>query len=573
MLPHSHQETSPELAGALRALRRTGMYLLGFSFAMNLLALMLPIYSLQVFDRVFTTRSMDTLLGLTAIVLFAYAFFGALYAVRAGIIAKIVEWLDHHLAITILAASVRAASLYPRFSGGQQLRELGVIKGFIAGAGPNILDVPWSILFIAMIYMIHPVLGVISILSVLTFLALGLLNEYSTKKALLRANEKSLESQVHADSLSLNAEAIQAMGMMQGALASWRVEYAKSLDWQDLAQQRSALLQGLTRSLRMVMQIAIIGVGAYLALNKELTAGGLIASSILIGRALAPFENFIMVWKQYTAARESYMRLSRMLRDAPPILGDTQLPVPQGAVSVEGLYYSPQGRAPILKGITFRLNPGESIGIIGPSAAGKSTLAKCLVGILPPSHGHVRLDGADVYSWAREDFGRYAGYLPQQVELFPGTIKQNIARMQEHASDAAVIEACARAGVHELILKLPQGYDTLFTPGITVLSPGQKQRLGLARALYGNPRYLVLDEPNNNLDGEGERALQQVIANVKQQGTTLVVVAHRPSILNAVDTILMLRAGTIEAAGSREQMMQRYAQPIRPMATEQAGHA
>jgi ATP-binding cassette subfamily C protein/ATP-binding cassette subfamily C protein EexD len=332
------------------------------------------------------------------------------------------------------------------------------------------------------------------------------------------------------------------------------------------------MLQGFARSARMVLQIAITGFGAYLTLQNEMTAGGLIAGSILISRAIAPFEGMIMLWKQLVQARDAYHRLEMLFREAPLPLGDTAMPVPRGALNVEALYYVPPKKPAVLNGITFKIEPGDMLGVIGPSAAGKTTLSKMLMGVLPPNSGHVRLDGVDVHQWAREDFGKYAGYLPQVVELFPGTIKQNIARMQQTPDDAGVIEAAQRAQVHELILQLPSGYDTVYVPGVSVLSPGQKQRIGLARALYGTPKYLVLDEPNSNLDGDGERALMATLQWLKQQRITTVIVAHRPSILTMVDKILMLRAGMLEAIGPREEMMQRYSGNARKPETREFAH-
>jgi ABC-type protease/lipase transport system fused ATPase/permease subunit len=288
----------------------------------------------------------------------------------------------------------------------------------------------------------------------------ALVNETLTRKPLMRANRYQTEAMIHADLLGRQSETVQAMGMMQAVLARWQQQQEHSLSTQEVAQQRSAIIQGFSRSLRLMLQLAIIGVGAVLALQQQLSVGGLVAASILTARALAPFENIIGLWKQFTATRDAYHALEMFLRHAPAARGTTTLPAPKGLMQVEGLSFQPAGQPPILRQVSFALQPGESLGIIGPSAAGKSTLAKCLVGILPPTHGHVRLDSADVYHWARQDFGQYVGYLPQTVELFPGTIKENIARMQRGAEDAAVVTAARRAGVHEMILTLPEAYDT-----------------------------------------------------------------------------------------------------------------
>lgn len=560
MQPDLHSSNTTSLQQALASMKRTALYVLCFSFVMNMLTLMVPIYSLQVFDRVFTTRSLDTLIGLSVLTLGAMAFFGLIYAIRSAVIAKTIEWLENHVCYDVLTRAVHAASMYPGVTAGQQLREIGTIKNFIAAGAPTIADAPWSILFVLVIYLIHPLLGSVALVSMLLFVGLAVLNEYATRKALMRASQGNIQSQLAADLLSQNAETIQAMGMMKHVLISWRSLYDASLKDQDLAQKRSATISGISRNMRLIMQIFVTGFGAFLVLEGEMTAGGMIAASILIARVLSPFDGLIGLWRQFTAARDAYNRLNRLLGDSLPAHGTTVLPAPTGTLEVETLVYSPPKKPAILRGISFQMRAGESLGIIGPSGAGKSTLAKCLIGIYPPSHGRVRLDGADVYQWIREDFGKHVGYLPQQVELFVGSIKQNIARMNPHIDDSAVIEAAQRAQVHELILQLPQGYDTPYQPGGGLLSPGQLQRVGLARALYGRPKFVVLDEPNNNLDGDGERALLGVLAALKVEGVTCVVVAHRPTILASVDNIMALRAGMIEAYDTRQNIMLRYTQ-------------
>ena len=546
------------LSRSFGAMRRAFAYVFLFSFAVNVLSLLMPIYSLQVFDRVFTSRSYDTLMALTAVVVAGYAFYGVLHAIRSAVVARVVEWLERTVAPELLSVSITQAAQSGVSLAGQHQRDLMTMKNFLSSAVPTIADIPWSLLFVLVIYMISPLLGFICIVGVAVMLVSALINEYATRKALLRATEKNVEASLYADLLGRHSEAIQAMGMGKTIIANWSKQNEHGLALQDIAQQRSAVIMGISRSIRTLLQVAVIGVGAVLALQNDLTSGGLIASSILTARALAPFEGIIALWKQFVQSRDAYHRLHGLLARVDPNQGDTTLPAPHGRLTVETLYYAPGKGVNILRGISFALEPGESLGIIGPSAAGKSTLAKALVGILPPTHGAVRLDGADVYRWEREDFGQYVGYLPQQVELFSGTIKQNIARMHEQAHDAAVIEAAQRAGVHELILQLPNGYDTQYSPGIAVLSPGQKQRIGLARALYGNPRLVVLDEPNSNLDGEGEKALMMSLQYLKAAHVTTIVVAHRPSILATVDKILMLRAGMVDVMGPREEVMQRF---------------
>ena len=546
------------IASAIAAMKRALGYAFLFSSAVNLLSLLMPIYSLQVFDRVFTSRSTETLFALTAVVLVGYLFYGCFYAIRAAIVARIVEWLERTVAPQLLRISIIYSAESGTAAAGQHQRDLMTIKNYISSAAPTLMDVPWSLIFLLVIYLVNPLLGFIGALGIVMLTTGALVNEFATRKALMRANERSVEAIAGADALGRAGEAIQAMGMASNAIARWQEDTARGLTLQDTAQQRSAIITGITRALRMVMQMAITCTGAWLALHGEITSGGIVASSMLSARALAPFEGTIQMWKNFISARDAYRRLHLLVTHVGVGLGETTLPAPRGLLSVENLYVSIGKSAPILRGITLQLQPGESLGIIGPSAAGKSTLAKSMVGVYQPQHGSVRLDGADIYHWPREDAGPHIGYLPQQVELFHGTIKENIARMAKDAPDEAVVEAAQKAGVHHMILQLPKGYDTIYQPGNAVLSPGQRQRVGLARALYGTPRFIVLDEPNSNMDGDGERALMVSLQFMKQAGMTTVVVAHRPSVLAMVDKVLMLRNGQVEVLGARDEVLSRF---------------
>jgi PrtD family type I secretion system ABC transporter len=562
--PAHLEQKATLLSNALRAMKRAMVYAFVFSFAINVLSLLMPIYSLQVFDRVFTSRSMDTLLALTVVVLVGYCFYGVLYAIRAGVIARIVEWMERTVAPQLLAASIFQAASAGMPLAGQHQRDLMNIKNFISGAAPTLMDVPWSLIFVMVIYMINPLLGFISVIGIVMLTISALVNEYATRKPLMRASEKHVETMLHADLLGRHSEAIQAMGMGSTVIAQWTRQNSEGLALQDHAQERSAIIMGISRSLRMLLQMSVTGIGAWLALHNELSGGGLVASSILVARALAPFENTMNLWKQFIGARDAYRRLTNLLRTTDVVRGDTKLPTPRGVLSVENLYYTPPKSPPVLRGLNFSLQPGESLGIIGPSAAGKTTLGKALMGVYPPSHGNVRLDGADIFQWARDDIGQHVGYLPQQVELFMGSLKQNIARMDQDPPDELVIEAAKRAGVHEMVLQFENGYDTRYIPGNTVLSPGQKQRLGLARAIYGAPKFVVLDEPNSNLDGDGERALMGALQGLRQRGVTTIIIAHRPSILAMVDKVMMLRNGQIEIIGPRDEVLQRFSGQRKP---------
>ena len=390
------------LATALSSTRRAMLYIFVFSFAVNILSLLQPLYSMQVFDRVFTTRSLDTLLALTSVVVIGYGFYGILHAVRAGVIARITEWLERTIAPQLLRVSIEQAAQTGSPMAGQHQRDLMTVKNFLALATPTAMDVPWSLIFVLVIYMINPVLGFMAVAGIIMLCGGALLNEYATRKALLRASEKSVEIALNADAIGRSAEAICAMGMNQAVVATWSDEAARGLALQDLAQQRSAIINGTVRSARLLMQVAVTGVGAWLALEHQISSGGLIASSILVARTLQPFDQAISLWKQLVGARDAYHRLHRLLATVNVPEGSTKLPMPQGRLSVENAFVG-FGKTTVLRNIHFTLEPGESLGIIGPSAAGKSTLAKTIAGVYAPASGAVRLDGAEIFRWGRDE--------------------------------------------------------------------------------------------------------------------------------------------------------------------------
>lgn len=540
--------------------RRAFVYVGLFSLCLNILMLGLPLYSLQVLDRVMSSHNLNTLIMLTILAGGAFVFFGIFTAVRAFILSRIGEWLEVQLAPLLLASAVSKSSLGIPVSAGQHHRDLVTIKNFIAGTGiTTLFDAPWAIIFLLVIYFINPVLGFITLVGAVLLIGFAVITELATKKPLEEANKVLIKGYTISDTASRNAEAIEAMGMLPNIISNWKVHNTRNLELQSIASSRSTLLMCISRIIRLSLQIAVVGAGAFLALQNDMTMGGMIAASILAGRALAPFEAAIAVWKGLLSARDAYSRLEKNVTALPDMRSSMELPPPTGRLEVENLVYRvPTGELPIIKGISFQLNAGQSLGIIGPSAAGKSTLAKLIIGVLPPSHGAVRLDGMDVFKWNREQLGKHVGYMPQDVELFNGTVKDNIARMEMDAPPEKVIHAAQRAGVHEMILRLPKGYDTEFSTTNISLSPGQRQRIGLARALYGDPKFIVLDEPNGNLDGDGEKALVQALFRLKQDGLTFVVVAHRPSIVSSVDMVMMLRDGQIESFGPREDVLRKY---------------
>jgi PrtD family type I secretion system ABC transporter len=535
---------------------RRGLIAVGlFSMAINLLVLTSSIYMLQVYDRVLSGRSVETLIYLTLMAACALAVMGALDAIRSRILVRLGTWIERTLSPAVfqraLDNSVRGT---PYRS--EALRDLATLRAFLGGAGIMALfDAPWLPIFLVFIFLLHPLLGAFSLLGAAALVALALVNSFLTLENLKRANLASTKAYQNAEAGFRNAEVIDGMGMSPALLRRWDAINAHGLRFQERASDTAGLITAGIKSLRMFLQVAVLGLGAWLALRQELSSGSIVAASIIMSRALAPVEQAIASWKQTTGAREAWKRLATMFQVPPLHPFSMPLPRPKGYLHIDSLVYTPAAaRYPVLRGVSLSLSPGKALAIIGPSAAGKSTLARLMVGLAQPQYGFVRLDGADVFTLNRESFGRYVGYLPQDVELFPGTVRENIARMDD--GDPPHVTAAARmAGVHEMILRLPNGYETEIGEQGTLLSGGQRQRIGLARAIYGRPALLVLDEPNSSLDAAGEQALNQAIALMKASGSTIVVVAHRPSLLAHIDQVLVLCEGQMQLIGSREQVL------------------
>ena len=526
-----------------------------FSFFLNLLMLVVPLYMMQVFDRVLSSGSTETLLLLTVMALGGLFVLGALDAVRTQVMTRVGAWVDRRVSGRLMDASI-AARLNGAPIGSQGLRDLQQYRGFLNGQGIfPLFDSPWVPIFVAVIWIIHPWLGILALCAAIVLFLLALLNEVATRRVLGDAGKTQVAALRQATAAIDNAEVVQAMGMGGGLAQRFGQLNDKVLEMQRRAGDRGALIVGLSKFMRLGVQVGILGLGAYLVLEGALTAGGMIAGSILLGRALAPVEQAIGAWRGFVAARDARARLAELLHAAPPPRDGVRLPAPMGRLEIQqATFVPPGGTAPVLRQVSASVAPGQVLGVIGPSASGKSTLCRLIVGIWPPTSGSVRLDGADVHAWGREAFGRHVGYLPQSVELFAGSVADNIARMGP-VNDEAVILAAERAGVHDMVLRLPGGYEAQIGEGGAVLSGGQRQRIGLARALYGNPRLIVLDEPNANLDSEGEAALMQTVAGLKADGCTVVMVAHRPSILAQADTVIMLRDGRVELSGSRDEVL------------------
>ncbi|MGX5848281.1 type I secretion system permease/ATPase [Mesorhizobium sp. PL10] len=541
----------------------------GFSLIVNLLVLTTSVYMLQVYDRVLTGRSVETLVYLTVIATVALLAMGALEFLRSRLLVRLGIWIDRVLSPQVLGRALEN-TLRGHGYRSEALRDLATLRGYLGGGGILALfDAPWMPLYLIFIFMLHPLLGLLALGGGLILFATAIANHVLTAGLLKRANVASASAFRSVESGLRNAEVVDAMGMGAALARRWDAANAEVLNMQSLASDRAGLVNAFTKPFRMFLQVAVLGLGAWLALRHELSPGSMVAASIIMSRALAPVEQAIGTWKQTTAAREAWGRLKKLFALDPLRPAGMALPRPHGSVSVEAVTYAPAGaRAPVLRNVTFSIPSGELLAIIGPSAAGKSTLARLMVGMASPQHGQVRLDGADVFSWARDDFGSHVGYLPQDVELFPGTIRENIARMDE--GDPATIVAAARmAGVHDMILRLPKAYDTEIGEQGSALSGGQRQRIGLARALYGRPALVVLDEPNSSLDAAGEEALNQAIAAIKEAGTTVVVVAHRPSLMVHVDSVLVLNDGQVQMFGPRDTVLAQLRRPDPSMAVPQ----
>ncbi len=562
------------LRETLRACRGGFRIVVLCSLAINLLMMTAPLYMLQVFDRVIVSRSTDTLLFLTLIALVALGVLGALEVVRGRSMVKLGTWLDARLSVPVLAGSLASAAQGHREPSVQGLRDLSTLRSFVTGSAVfPILDAPWTPLFLVVIFLLHPLLGLLALCGAAILLALALGNDLASRHLIERSGAASIAALRQAEAAARNVDTVMAMGILGNLVERWRGANEITLDLLARASHRGGAFTAASKGFRLALQIAMLGLGAWLVIGSELTAGGMIASSILLGRALAPVDQAINSWKSAVGARTAYLRIEQILDAAPAQDAAMALPTPDGTLTVENLsYVHPGATEPTLRSLSFELAPGESLGIIGPTASGKTTLARLLVGNLEPTAGHVRLDSADVWQWNSEDLGRHLGYLPQDVELFGASVRENIARLGQ-AEPHQVVEAARLAQVHELVLRLPQGYETEIGYGGAVLSGGQRQRVALARALFGAPRLVVLDEPNANLDQSGEAALLAALGALKSQITTTVVIAHRPSILRHVDKILVLSPEGPVAFGPRDEILKSVTGPATDRAQSSVNEA
>jgi len=521
-----------------------------FSMLINVLMLVPSLYMLQVYDRVLPSRNGVTLAMLTLMMLGMYAFSSVLEYVRSFIVIRVGGKLDMHLNSRVYTAAFETNLKQQGVSAGQSLNDLTTIRQFVTGnALFAFFDAPWFPIYLAVIFLFNVWLGVFSLVGSIVLIALAIANERVSRRPLAEATALSIRSSSLATANLRNAEVIEAMGMLPNLMSRWSILNAGFLARQAEASEKAAMVGNVTKFFRLSLQSLILGLGALLAIEGKVSPGMMIAGSILMGKVLGPLEMVISVWRQWSGARGAYDRLVELLENNPVRRIGMSLPPPAGRLTLEAVSAAaPGSRLPVVHGLSFNIDAGDIVGVIGPSASGKSTLARLMVGVWPAAVGTVRLDGADIYQWDKDQLGPHIGYLPQDIELFGGSIAENIARFGQIESDK-VIEAAKLAGVHEMILRLPQGYDTLVGDRGAGLSGGQKQRIGLARALYGDPSFIVLDEPNSNLDETGEAALKQAIERLQAAGKTVVLITHRTSIIAATTKLLLLVEGQLRMYG------------------------
>ncbi|WP_434681447.1 type I secretion system permease/ATPase [Pseudomonas sp. R1-18] len=561
-----------DIDAALLGYRRVFWALALFSGVINLLVLVPSLYMMQVYDRVLTSRNETTLFMLTLIALGLFLFSGLIEWVRGQVMIRMSAGLDDALGERVFDAAFARSLREHNANPAQVLSDLATLRQLITGQGLiALLDAPWLPIFLLVAFIFHPWFGVLTLVLALVLIGLALWGELATRTRLGEANRLGVQSAAYVNSTLQNAEVIQALGMLGPLRDRWSLMQQRIIAAQAHASDRSARITSATRFVRISGQSLSLGLGALLVLEGQLSAGMMIAMSLLLGRALAPVEIAIGSWKQFTSGRQSYQRLSQLLHQHPRQPLRMPLPPPSGALRLEQLYAGPPGATqPSLRGINLALKKGEVLAVIGASASGKSTLARAMVGVWPPMGGSVRLDDAEISQWTHDALGPYLGYLPQDIELFDGSVADNIARFGEQDAEK-IIAASRHAGIHEMILRFPKGYDTPLGPGGLGLSGGQKQRLGLARALYGNPSLIVLDEPNSNLDEAGELALIQGISTLKAAGSTVVLITHRPSVLAVADYILLLKDGTQQAFGPRDTVLKALMPAAKAPAVREAG--
>ncbi len=553
------------IAGALKKSKFALVNVGVLSFFANVLMLTGPLFMLQVYDRVLTSRSLPTLAVLVALVAGLFVFLAIIDIIRSRLLLRV----GQHIDVTInqkIFAMIMVLPLVARTSGDglQPVRDLDQVRQFLASPGPIALfDMPWVPIYLAIVFLFHPLLGFAALAGIIILIVLTAVNEFLTVKHVREVSALSAQRSALGEAGRRNAETVRALGMVPAMMRKWSEVHDPLLERSRQLGDIMGTLTSATKAIRMLLQSMILALGAYLAVKQLVTPGIMIAASIITARALAPIEQAIGHWRSFVGARQAHARLNKILSGLPNDDQRTRLPEPKNTLTVENIIVAPPGaKTAAVQGVSFELQAGDALGIIGPSAAGKSSLARALVGVWPLMKGHVRLDNAAIDQWPADILGSHIGYLPQDNELFDGSIAENISRFSGMTSDEQVIEAARLAGVHELIVKLEEGYDTQIGEGGAVLSAGQRQRIGLARALYGAPFLIVLDEPNSNLDSEGEVALTQTIRQLRTMGKIVIVIAHRPSAIEAVDKILVMADGGIKAFGPKGDVLRKVLAPV-----------
>jgi len=569
-----------ELKTAILSSKKSFLVVGFFSLFINLLMLVPPLYMLQLYDRVITSRSEGTLYMLTAIVIVLFITMALLEIIRSKVLVKVGNKLDAILSQRIFNSLFDLANKHPGKASSMPLSDLTSIRQFMTGNGLfAFFDAPWIPIYIAVLFLFHPAFGYFAIFAAIVLVIFTILNEYSTKEKLAQANTLSRASTMYVDSNLRNAEVINAMGMKGNIQGIWKEKYYGFLNAQNEASNKAGVWANISKSTRMLFQSLMLGLGGYLAIKNEVSPGMMIAGSIIMGRALAPLDLIINSWKGFSSARTSYARLDALLEDFPKDKEYMSLPAPKGEILLEGvMVIPPNAQQPSVRGLSMKIDEGDVVGIIGPSAAGKSSLARVILGLWPLAAGKARLDKADISQWDKGELGQYIGYLPQDIELFEGSVSQNIARFTE-VDSKKVVEAAKKAGVHEMILRLPEGYDTRIGAGGASLSGGQRQRIGFARAIYDNPVLVVLDEPNSNLDEQGEAALVKAVQVLKEEGTTVVLITHRPNILQVTNKLAVIKQGVLELYGNTQDVLAKIAetakaaspQAVKPAASKPQG--
>ncbi|MBB6342603.1 ATP-binding cassette subfamily C exporter for protease/lipase [Pseudomonas fluvialis] len=557
-----------DIDAALLRYRKLFWVIALFSGVINLLAIVPSIYMMQVFDRVMSSRNEMTLLLLSIMALGLFLLSSLIEWVRGQVMIKMSAGIDLDLGERIFGVAFQKSLKEHNANPAQVLSDLTALRQFVTGSALiALLDLPWMPIFLIVTGLLHPWLGLFTLLGALILFGLAIWNENATRQGLAEANQISVMSGKYVNSTLQNAEVIQAMGMLGNLQKRWATLQQRLIKAQSEASDKGAAISTLTRLVRTAWQSLAMAVAMLLILEGQITGGVMMAAGFLIGKAMLPAEQAISSWKQLDAAKASYQRLCQLLEEFPKQAARMPLPAPTGALRIERLVVTPPGaQRPAVNGIDLALDKGEVLAIIGPSASGKSTLARAIAGVWLPSHGSVRLDGAEISQWDREALGPHLGYLPQDIELFAGSVAENIARFAD-VDSVKVIEAATLAGIHQMILRFPHGYDTPLGPSGMGLSGGQKQRIGLARALYGQPPLILLDEPNSNLDDAGEAALVSAIGTLRQAGSTVILVTHRPSVLAVVDKLLVLQEGTQKLFGPRDAVLKALLPPSQPTVT------